>query len=366
MKKKRNRAKVTGKKSVKENRLLRITVIAVVTLVCAVLMFFTLNAQNKVFLRLDGIEVREEEYRWAMFSARNDVLAELNARGVLQVAWNEQTDLGMPYEMVAERAVEILKEYYATASLAVECGYLKDSSFESLKNELAAENEGRAQAIAAGEIITGLSSYDLNQYIQYRASAIRRQYCDDDANPGMNVTEEDMLQLYERDKQALYRQEDDLELRYIEIYTGTMALTEKEHAELEQEVEILRQKTVTAGSMEEALEEAPGLLMYYQTLEIDSGSYAAYARAYSDVLSYSEELQTGDVSAVISESGWIFLIECAERVKHGYLSFESLISTLKRSVQEDRYDAIIDERSTQIEAIYNARKLYLYTAEQLG
>lgn len=359
---------VAMQKQINKNRVWWVFLVVLVVVACVLISVFALDSGrgNKVLLTVDGTEIHEEVYRWAMFSARNDVLAEHTRNGISPVYWNTPTSLGMPYEMVAERAVEILRENYAVSSLAVERGYLEDASFEALSDQFKSENKDRAEAISAGKIITGLSGYDLNQYIQYRASALRRQYCDDDNNPEMNITEEEMRQRYDQDKDSLYVQEDKLDLRYIEVYTDSLELSEKKIAELEEEVDDLRQAAAEWGSLEEALEQVPSLQKYYQTATIDEESYAAYARSNEDLLYYAEDLQTGDLSKLINENGRIFLIECVKRVKNGYIPFETLTSVLKRSLQEQKYDVLIENRTTRIEAIYDAEKLYRYTAKQLG
>lgn len=164
------------KKSVVIKIFVAIAVLSLVTVV-AIVAFVSQKTSSQTFLIIDGNKVDEKEYRCAMFSARDDILAQMNQSGDPKLIWNAQTDIGVPYEMVAERAIQILREYYAVNSLAVEYGYLESAGFGTLTEQLKRENEYRAAAIAAGELVTGLTSYDFDQYIQYRMDAIRRQYC---------------------------------------------------------------------------------------------------------------------------------------------------------------------------------------------
>lgn len=318
--------------------------------------------QSRPLLVVGGYEVSREEYRWAMYQARDDVLSEHSAHGITSIEWDVSTRLGMPYEMVAQRAVEILCEYYAVSTLAVERGYLEDAGYEALTRELEEENRLRSEAVASGGIVTGLSSYDLEQYIEYRTSALRRQFCDDESNPEMTVTQQEVRQRYEADKATLYTVEDTRKLRFIEIRD----VPEEQAEALEAQVLQLRERTAQCGSMAEAVNEMPQLQEYYQELTIDSDSYAAYARSYGDLLVYAQELDTGDVSQVICCNGWIWLIECVERIENDYASYESVAAVVERSIREQRYDALVAQRAAQMEIGYDAAELYRYTARQLG
>ena len=60
------------------------------------------------------------------------------------------------------------------------------------------------------------------------------------------------------------------------------------------------------------------------------------------------------------------MIECTARVKNDYVSFENAFSMLERSVREDRYNDLIQERIAQQTVMYDADMLYRYTKQQLG
>ena len=310
-------------------------------------------------LKVGENRISREEYNWAMYAARDDILSLHTANGISPIRWDEETALGLPYEMVAERAVQILREFHAVSDLAEERGYLEDGSFSALRDEMEKANRQRTEAISSGGIITGLRSYDLAQYIAYRTSGLRRQFCDDDTNPEMQVSAEEVRQRYEADKSHLYIMEDSLVLHYVEIYSG------QESSGLEADVRQLQQNVQNGSSMQEAIQAMPQLQEYYQELTLDGEAYASYARTYADLLAFSSDLQTGDLSEVICEGVWIYLIECVERTDHDYQPLEDVYAVVERSILEERYDALIAQRTEQMEADYNAETLYRYTAQML-
>lgn len=327
----------------------------------AVLVAFGVKAylDHAPLMKVGENRISREEYSWAMYAARDDILSVHSARGISLDHWDAETELGLPYEMVTERAVQILREYYAITDLAEERGYLEDGSFAALQKQLEEENRQRNEAISSGGIVTGLTSFDLEQYIAYRTGSLRRLFCDDDTNSEMQVTEAEVRQRYETEKSSLYTMEDSVVLHYIQIDTSL------ESGSLEEDVRLLRQRAVDCGSLEEAMKDMPHLQEYYRELTVDGANYAVYARGYADLLSFSAELQTGDISEVICRDGLLCLIECAQRIDHDFQPLENVYAVVERSIQEERYDALVSERTEQMNAEYDADALYRYTAQML-
>lgn len=315
------------------------------------------HQQGQPKLKIAGYEINEEAYNWAMYKARNEVLSAHSAAGISPVEWDVRTELGLPQEMVADRAVEILKEFYAVGILAVDRGYLQDASFEALQEERQAVNESNREAIDAGSIVTGLKNYTVERYIDYRTANLRRQFCYDETNPEMAVTEQELRQRYEQDKDRFYAVPDSFILRWIEI---------PDQPELEAQVDRLRLDAVDAGSLEEALDNYPELASYLREESFEGQHYATYEREYSLLLSYAGELNTGELSPVFCENGCIWLVECVERKEGGYVDLDSVAAVVLDSVREERYDALVAQLAGQISAEYDAEALYRYTARLLG
>ena len=315
-------------------------------------------------LEISGHEITGEEYNWAMYAARNEVLSDHAAKGISPVRWREETALGLPCEMVARQAVQILREYYAVVTLAQERGYLADGSFAGLKTQLEEENRQRTEAMNAGEIFTGLTAYDLEQYIGYRADALRRQFCDDASNSEMQITEAEILSRYEADKERVYAIEDSLELHYLAV--DTWGMDDAALATLKTDVQDLRQQVLDGASMATAVSQMPHLQAYYGELVMDGGNYAMYARGYGDLLAFSEDLDTGEISPVMESEGGLYLILCVRREANGCQSLEAVRSVVLQTLRQERYAALIAERTEQITVSCDWDDLSRYTADKLG
>jgi hypothetical protein len=170
------------------------------------------------------------------------------------------------------------------------------------------------------------------------------------------VTEEEILERYQADRDSLYRKPDDLELQFLLIRSGDVEA---------EELENLRQRALKTGSLRDALAESPGLQAHFQEISVNAGTYSVYARSHGDILSWSAELAAGEISPVIRQEDQLCLIQCLSRTDHQYTPLEEVASAVVQSIRESRYDALIAERMAVTEVRGDLDALYRFTAEQL-
>ena len=308
-------------------------------------------------LEVGGYRISEEEYLRVMYQARNDVLSDHAAVSYSLTDWSAESPLGDPRRLTMERALELLTEAYAVDTLAVERGYLSEAGYDAMKTDMERINRERQEALDSGGMVTGFASFTVDDYMSYRASSLRLQFCTDPDNPEYQVTEQELLERYEADRDNLYQQPDSMELAFVALSGGDDSL--------EQELLTLRAEALALGGLSAALDTQPRLKEYYQEISVTPATYSTYARSHGDILAYSDGLQTGDLSEVIRREDWLCLIECRERIEHSYVPLEDVRSVVEQSVRESRYDALIASRMETITIRGDLQKLYRFTAEQL-
>lgn len=307
-------------------------------------------------LEVAGFRITREEYLQAMYQARNDVLSDHAAAGISLKDWSMETALGDPCQMTTERTLELLREYYAVSTLAVERGYLADAGYGAMLRDMADINDKRQEALDAGGIVTGLPSFTAGDYITYRASNLRLQFCSDPCNPEYQVTQEEILRRYEADRDALYQQPDSMELAFL--------LSDGADDALQQAFEALGQRARQMGGLALALEEMPELKEYYQEISVTPGTYSAYARSHGDILAWAADLQAGSISQVIRQEERLCLVECRSRTVHQYIPLEDIQSVVVQSIRESRYDELVAARMEATLVLGDLQSLYRFTAKQ--
>lgn len=304
-------------------------------------------------LEVAGFRITKEEYLRAMYQARNEILSDHAAVGISLTDWSAETALGDPRELTMERALDLLCEHYAIATLAVERGYLDDAGYEAMVRDLQEYNRRRQEALDSGAMVTGLPQFSMADYITYRASNLRLQFCSDPENPEFQVTPEEIRQRYEADRDSLYRQPDSMELAFL-LADGA---DEKLHQAFEQALQL--------GDLAAAIKAYPELKPYYQAISVNSGTYSVYARSHGDILTCAAGLQGGDLSPVLRQEDRLILVQCLARTESKYVPLEDVQSIVVQSIRESRYDALIAGRMEAQELTGNLSALSRFTAEQL-
>ena len=307
------------------------------------------------FPRLEaaGYRITKEEYLSAMYQARNDILSDHAAAGISLTDWSAETALGDPRELVMERALEILCGHYAIGTLAQERGYLSDVSYETMARELEEFNRRRQEALDSGAMVTGLPRFTMADYITYRNSNLRLQFCSDPENPEFQVTPEELRQRYEADRDSLYRQPDSMELVFLAADGADDGLQQ------------LFEQARKAGDLSAAAEKNPELKPCCQKISVNPGTYGVYARSHGDILTCAAGLQGGDLSPVLRQEDRLILVQCLARTESKYVPLEDVQSIVVQSIRESRYDALVAARMEALELTGNLQALYRFTAEQL-
>ena len=351
-----NRRKPKQPTAAPTRKKLLVPVLSVLVLAAVAVGAWSLSAR---FPRLEvsGFRITEEEYLRAMYQARNDVLSDHAAAGISLKDFHTETALGDPCRLTTDRALEILREYYAVGTLAVERAYLSDAGYDAMVRDMEAVNQKRQDTLDTGGIVTGIPTFSTNDYISYRASSLRLQFCNDTENPEYPVTDQELRERYEADRDSLYGQPDSLQLAFVEIEFGT----EGQEAALT----ALQQTALEMGSLSDALEQYPELQEFYQEISVESGTYGVYDRSHGDVLACAEGLQPGDISRVFFQDGWLCLVQCLQRTEHQYVPLEEVESIVAQSIRESRYDALIAQRMASMELTGQLDRLYRFTAEHL-
>ena len=153
-----------------------IIITIVLAAILASVVFFVYR--NQFSLTINGTKIDKEEFLDAMAQKKYEVISSISgktAAGMDADFWEREVDGTLPYEMLADEALEQLKYIHAVYSLAVEKGYVSDESYESLVKRWQEENQLRKEKIANGEVVYGLSEYTLELYREYEMDTIQKR-----------------------------------------------------------------------------------------------------------------------------------------------------------------------------------------------
>ncbi len=258
-----------------------------------------------------------------------------------------------------------MKYFYAVYGLAKEKGYIEDSSYDAFLKRWEMENQLRKEKIENGEVVYGLSEYTLDLYREYEMDSIQKSYCNDIANEGMEVTDSDRAQYYESYKDS-YQRTDDRIFDYIKIPYTEQGLDEDTVKELKNSLTSIYKNMDGEHSLKELAKDNELVSPYLAHADITSEELRSYSRNIGDILEYGWELEEGESTAVLDEYGILYLIECTGRSKNDPVSIEEVKDNINKTLREERYEKIIEERAKDIRAEGDMERIFFFMKKHIN
>lgn len=325
--------------------------------------------QNQLDLKLNDETIESDEYLYVMNSQIYEVTQELATKNGKQVDkdfWTEEINGVIPYEVLADKTIEQLKYNRAIYENAREQGYVDEVDYKHILERMEAENKSRAEKIAAGEAVYGLSEFSEQLFIEYETDTFQKRYCENLENEGMEITEEEREEYYEENKDTVYVKEDDLTIDYIKIDYVSEGLDETAAKEIKDKLISLYKKSGEGESLEQLAKGDADFSGYFEHEEILSGEMSMKAREIGDIIEYAYELQKGDMTQVIDENGALYLIQCVDRVEHDYLPLEDVKDHINKTLRERHYNELIERRAADTKVDGDMDRIYAFTKRHIN
>ncbi|WP_411344357.1 hypothetical protein ACE3MZ_22805 [Paenibacillus sp. WLX1005] len=154
------------------------TILSAVLLLTVVLTVRALdNASSKVAV-INGSEVTDQELSFYMRQLRSQVQNEWQQRhGQILTAqdWTIQQNGQSPLQLLQQRALDEIKRDKALLLTAQKQGLIGGISYADITADMEQENQRRAQDIASGNIVYGLSSFTPESYYSHLLTALRTE-----------------------------------------------------------------------------------------------------------------------------------------------------------------------------------------------
>ena len=227
------------------------------------------------------------------------------------------------------------------------------------------EKKSRADKVAKGEPVYGLSEFTLELYREYEMDSIQKQYCADLNNEGMEISDEDREQYYEEKKDQLFRRDDDIALDYVKIPYTQEGMDEGRKDELHSILTQIYKDMDAEHFLAELAGQESQILPYLKQQEFSSGEAGVYSRVLGDILEYAWELKTGESTAVLDENGALYLVQCSERTENGYIPIDEVQDHINKALREERYDEIVKKRAEEAKVEGDQERIYFFMKKHI-
>lgn len=346
----------------------KICIISTIVILSALVFAGIYVSKNRFSLTINGSKIDKEEFLDAARRKQYDVTSYFSGKNGSNVDggfWEQEIDGETPYEKLAKEALEELKYFHAVYGLAVEKGYVEDDSYAAFLKRWEAENALRKEKIEKGEVVYGLSEYTLELYREYEMDVIQKSYCQDLENEGMEISDADRAQYYS-EHEASYKREDDRILDYVKIPYEEYGIEEAETKKLKKQLTAIYKKLDESNSLEALAKEEASISPWLYHSEVREEELSMHSRMISDILEYAWDLEEGESTPVLDENGCLYLIACTERTSNEKTSLDEMKDNINKTLREQRYDAIIEQRAADSKVECDMEQIYLFMKKNLN
>ena len=324
--------------------------------------------KGKFELNIHEKPISKEEYLYVMNQQIYDVSNELTENRDIQIDekfWETEIEGTVPYKKLADQTIEQLKYYRAVYETAIEEGYVEYADYEHMIKRMEEENKMRAEKIENGEPVFGLSKFTTELYMEYEMDSFQKRYCENLKNEGMEITEEERVQYYEKNKDALFQKNDDITLDYIKIPYLSENMAEEQKELLEKELISIYKSMDGSQTLQKLVAENEMLSPYFSHEELLSSEVSSKAKVIGDVLDLGYELKIGESTQVVDENGALYLVQCTAKNDYDYFTVDEVKDNINKELREQHYNSMIEKKAADLEVDGDMKKVYDFTKKHI-
>lgn len=343
-------------------------IITIFLILIAGVIFFVVQNDSTLHLRINDNLITEEEYLDAMnqsiYETTQYFFEKYDAR-VDDEFWEKDFEGEIPYKVLADRTIHYLKYLKSTYEIAVEKEYVADAKYQSFLKRFEEENAKRAEKVKNGEPVYGLSEFSQKLFREYELDTFQKLYCEDAENEGMEISDSERQAFYDTNKETLFSMDDDIILDYIKINYESDQLSDADVSQFKDKLTRIFKQIDSQHTLAALVQDDLELQNYMIHEEVTSAEYGVKGKYMEDILYYAMELKQGETTNVIDENGSLYFIQCVKRVNHDYQPIEEVKYNIEKALREEHYNQIVAKRAENARIEGDMNKIYFFTKKHI-
>ncbi len=287
---------------------------------------------------MDGHPVTRDELLFHMRRLAPTVQNELRTAYHLQAAftWNAKTGDRTALQRLETRALDEIREDKTTFVLAKEQKLVDSVDYADLAAERTKENESRAQAIAAGQTVYGVTEFSPEEYYTHRltelTTSLKARLSKNSGDP-LHVTDAEVRKAFDADPDAWSAN--------ATTYTYTQLVVQVPDGAAKDFATGLQRRVKAAGHLK-ALKGEPDAELTTATY---GGSGATGLSTHDqDLMSVLGKLKPGQVSGPVKGTGQITYYELDRKKTDGDKAFTEYAQRIRQSLVAKKFDTYLQRR----------------------
>jgi hypothetical protein len=232
--------------------------------------------------------------------------------------WSRKIDGKTPMEVLKRRTLDTLVKIKVQQIRAKKAGIVTDISYSGFLASLKTENDRRLNAKNSGKVIYGPVQYTEEVYYNYLFSNMVNRLKDYLAEQVFRLTDEMLMETYDKEKDSLFRKGFYTEIRLIKVK---------------------KDPGRKSDNIEKSMKEEESILIFNDSI---------YASEEDDALkSIAKEtackLEKGQCSRVIEFQGTSYMVCVKEKIPLGYRNFDNCKTVVRILLLDRMYDQYIHD-----------------------
>lgn len=261
--------------------------------------------------------------------------------------WNSsfegENTLGKAKDLALNECVKIKVEQ----QLGQEKGLIKDLGYTTFLKELEKENKRRKKAVENNEVIYGPIEYQKNVYFEYIRSNMELKLKEILEDKEIQVTEENIIEYYEKTKDRLYRKEGSIKIQkiYVTYMDENREFSGEQRKEALKKIEQVKRRVDEEENIEsilEASEKGEALKVNNKEQLFNETTAKQDAQSTSEIKTIAKSTPVGKTSSIMEENYTFYFIKCVEKEPDGYKPFEEAKENVKIKYIDEKYEQLIN------------------------
>lgn len=253
--------------------------------------------------------------------------------------WTTSYGGEIPIRYAREKTLQDEVRIKVQQILMKENGIVDDIGYEGFLKSLKEENEKRQEAVKKGLVIYGPEQYGANEYFDYQLSNNVFKLKEKLFTVELAVSEEDMRNKYESDKDKQYRLPDFVKLEKITIPFGSGANERESAKQLITKAKRMIDSGAAFGKVASQFNRDGKA--EEQIFDETTGRNDGYL--YPELKAVAGSIEPGQISGPIEVKGEFVIVKCTDKKTNRYQSYADVKDKVRTAFMDEQYELIIDK-----------------------
>lgn len=337
----------------KKLTILAVILIFVISLltISSILNHLTTVKDNDTILTVNGEQVSLNEFLTVLSGLRSNTYSYFSQKyGSTDSKnfWTTSFNGEVPVNVLKQKTIDALKKLKIEQMLMKQYGITNDISYSGFLKDFKAENERRKIAVGENHAIYGPMQYEEKIYYDNLQTERIEKLKQRLSGKKFFISEEEIKIFYNDNKDEKYKNKDSIKIEkialpIINVYED-VSMNEKGKPEMviSQILKRIRGgekfKIVVDDYKSKGVKEVE-----FEELVFDGSTLMNYAALYPEISSKVNDMNTNQISDIISERNSLNIIKIIEKKSGVYKTYEEVKGQIKKELIDKKYERMINK-----------------------